>query len=122
MMVDFRLDENEDADISLRLSRRTPDGNLESIPLAPNLTEIAIIVKNDPDDLDSTPKFDYKLSAGEIAVTNDGTIAGAEFSQILIHAVAVDQTPFGSYYYHCEVTRAGKTETVDKGWWHIENV
>jgi hypothetical protein len=122
MMVDFKIDEEEDVDVSLRLSRRTPSGDLEAIPLAPNLTEITIIVKVDPDDTDVSPKFDYKMSAGEVSVTNDGTIAGSEFSQILIHVAGADQTPAGYYYYKCEVTRAGKTETVDKGWWHIENV
>jgi len=121
-MVDFKVDELEDVDLTLRLSRRKPDGGLEAIPLAPGLTEIAVIVKVDPDDPDATPKFDYKYSASEVVVANDGTAVGAEYSQITIKAVAADQTPYGSYYYHTEVTRSGKTETVDKGWWHIENV
>ena len=121
-MVDFKVDELEDVDLKLRLSRRTPTGDLEPVVLSPNLTEIAVIVKVDPDDLDTSPKFDYKLSAAEVVVDNDGTGVGATYSQITIKVAAADQTPAGYYYYHTEVTRAGKTETVDKGWWHIENV
>lgn len=120
-MKEVRVDEGEDVDVFFRYKRRV-SGSTSTTPLdLSGASAIELIVKNSLADDDVTEdKFTYSVASGDIIVTDDG-VGGSSYSEIKVKVKGVDQTPPGNYYFKTKVTKASRTETIDKGIWRIEN-
>jgi hypothetical protein len=120
-MREIKIDEGEDLDVFLRYKRRVPGGNDTTAFSLVGVGAISLVVKPTlaGDDV-ANDLFTYTMAAGDIIVTNDGS-GGAEFSEIKVKTKGVDQLVPGNYYYKVKVTINGRTETIDKGIWRVEN-
>lgn len=114
--------EGDDKLITVRLRRRDPDGTLNPLDLSGN-TAITFTVKADPKD--TTVLFDYTLADGEIVVTDDGSGAADEYSELTIQFLGTDTSGRGGkkLRYALKWTNAGgKGETVAYGPLLVANI
>src|SRR5580765_4062251 len=119
MTTRIRVDEGEDAPITLFFKRRAADGTTVPLDLS-GISALDLIVKTKLADPDNTPKFVYHLGS-EIVVVTDGTQVGAKSSSITVNIAGSDQTPPANYYFKVVKTKSGKKETIAKGVWTVEN-
>lgn len=119
MTLRIRVEEGDDAPITLYFKRRASEGTFIPLDLS-GISGLTLYVKNKLADDDGSAKFHYDLG-GQIVVVADGSAPGAVNSQVTINISGGDQTPPGNYFFKLVKTKAGKKETIAAGIWTIEN-
>lgn len=120
--VPLEVFEGDEKLLTVRLRRRGADGVLAPLNLSGN-TQIELIVKANP--TDAAALFTYTKSAGQIAVVDDGSGAGDEYSEITIQFAADDTSARGGQRlrYRLRWTNStAKKETLAYGSLRIPDV
>ena len=96
------------------------DGSLVPYLLsgAPAIVMVAKLSRND---VDGSAVFTYSIALGQIAITADGTVVGAKYSEFTVQVVAADTAVPRNLFYRIDVVKAGKPDTIKKGYFLIEN-
>jgi hypothetical protein len=113
--------ENNAPLLTFWIRKRLPDKTYVPYPLTGAPT-INFFGKVSREDADAAAVIKYSTSTGEITITADGSASGALHSEITIQVDVDDTAVPRTLFYHCDVIKAAKPETVRKGPFIIRNM
>lgn len=118
----IKLVENNDTLLTIQTKKLLPDGS--TIPYTLNGATIELFVKDDlnagdpsANANDGTP---FKQTSG-ITITDTGEGVGDTYGEFTIQIDATNVPTPITRYYRFDVLKAGKRQTVKKGFWKVEN-
>lgn len=118
-----RIVVREDSDplLTIRLKKKIPGGGTVPYLLTGN-PDIEFYVKLKLSDPRTSALFDYTRATGEIVITKDGNTAGDKYSEVTIQCASADLASPAVHYFHLDVIKANKRDTVMRGFFEITDI
>jgi hypothetical protein len=66
--------------------------------------------------------FNYTKAGGLIVITKDGNTAGDKYSEVTIQCASANLVEPAVHYFHLDVIKASKRDTVMKGFFEITDI
>jgi hypothetical protein len=118
-----RIVVKEDGDplLTIRLKKKVPGGGTVPYLLDGN-PAIEFYVKEKLSDAMGSALFNYTKAAGAIVVTKDGAGVGDKYSEVTIQCSAAHLVDPAVHYFHLDVIKANKRDTVMHGFFEITDI
>lgn len=119
MSENIVVDEGEAPLLTFQIKEKLLNGTTRAWSLL-GVDEIVFLTKSDLDL--TTVVFDYRMTDGEIHITEDGIDPTDEYSEVTVQMKAADTVTPQNLFYWLRLFRGTRNDDVKKGFLEITNV